>query len=139
MVKKYAVDELSHLNVDSMKIIILSMQDQLEQLNQNMERLIEQNAVANNQRFGRSSEQLEVIDGQLNLDFIFNEAEALTKTLYVVEPAQEDVLPQKSLLRNSIVTPSIVASIYNAKYVNGMQLDRINKEYLRKKNALARG
>ena len=31
----------------------------------------------------------------------------------------------KSLLRNSIATPSLVASIMNAKYVNGMPLDRI--------------
>ena len=30
----------------------------------------------------------------------------------------------KSLLRNSIATPSLVASIMNAKYVNGMPLDR---------------
>lgn len=79
MAKKYTVDELNTLSADSLKIIILSMQDQLEQLNQNMERLIEQMAAANNQRFGRSSEKLEVIDGQLGLDFIFNEAEALTK------------------------------------------------------------
>lgn len=95
MAKKYTVDELNTLSADSLKIIILSMQDQLEQLNQNMERLIEQMAAANNQRFGRSSEKLEVIDGQLGLDFIFNEAEALTETLYVVEPAEEDVLPTK--------------------------------------------
>lgn len=46
-----------------------------------------------------SSEKLEVIDGQLNLDFIFNEAEALTETLYVIEPAQEDVLPPKKKKR----------------------------------------
>ncbi|MCQ4754677.1 transposase [Enterocloster bolteae] len=212
MAKKYTVDELNTLSADSLKIIILSMQDQLEQLNQNMERLIEQMAAANNQRFGRSSEKLEVIDGQLGLDFIFNEAEALTETLYVVEPAEEDVLPTKkkkqvgkrekdleglpvqeiqhmlseeqlneifgvngwkqlpgevfkrvkvepavytveehhvavyagkdnqtivkadrpkSLLRNSIATPSLVASVYNAKYVNGMPLERIHKEYLR--------
>ncbi len=212
MAKKYTVDELNTLSADSLKIIILSMQDQLEQLNQNMERLIEQMAAANNQRFGRSSEKLEVIDGQLGLDFIFNKAEALTETLYVVEPAEEDVLPTKkkkqvgkrekdleglpvqeiqhmlseeqlneifgvngwkqlpgevfkrvkvepavytveehhvavyagkdnqtivkadrpkSLLRNSIATPSLVASVYNAKYVNGMPLERIHKEYLR--------
>ena len=31
----------------------------------------------------------------------------------------------KSILRNSIATPSLVASIMNAKYVNGMLLDRI--------------
>ena len=70
--------------------MILSMQDQLSQLNADMERLIEQIADANNKRYGRSSEKLDVIAGQLELELIFNEAEALTETLYVVEPAEED-------------------------------------------------
>lgn len=72
--------------------VILSMQDQLSQLNANMERLIEQIADANKKRYGRSSEKLDVIAGQLELELIFNEAEALTETLYVVEPAEEDVI-----------------------------------------------
>lgn len=104
-------------------------------------------------------------------DFIFNEAEALTEPLYVVEPAAEDErkrnrpkqLPDevfkrvkvepavhtveehhvvvhagkenqmivkadrpKSLLRNSIATPSPVASVYNAKHVNGMPSERMS-------------
>ena len=62
------------------------------QLNTNMERLIEQIASANNHRYGRSCEKLDVIAGQLELEIIFNEAEALTETLYVVEPAEEDVI-----------------------------------------------
>ena len=37
----------------------------------------------------------------------------------------------KSLLRNSIATPSLVASIMNGKYVNGMPLHRISQDYLR--------
>ena len=37
----------------------------------------------------------------------------------------------KSLLRNSIATPSLVASIMNAKYVNGMPLDRIATDFRR--------
>ncbi|WP_302955795.1 transposase [[Clostridium] scindens] len=41
------------------------MQNQLTQLNTNMERLIEQIASANNHRYGRSSEKLDVIAGQL--------------------------------------------------------------------------
>lgn len=205
-------DELNRLSKESLVAMVLAMQDQLEKLNANMEHLIEQIAVANHQRYGRSSEKMEVIDGQLSLEFIFNEAEALTETLYVVEPTEEDVLPTKkrkqvgkreedlkdlpvetishalseeelidifgangwkqlpdevfkrvkvqpavytveehhvavyagkdnqtiikadrpkSLLRNSIATPSLVASVYNAKYVNGMPLDRIYKEYER--------
>ena len=54
--------------------VILSMQDQISQLNTNMERLIEQIADANNKRYGRSSEKLETISGQMELELIFNEA-----------------------------------------------------------------
>lgn len=192
--------------------VILSMQDQISQLNTNMERLIEQIADANNKRYGRSSEKLDVIAGRLALELIFNEAEALTETLFVVEPVAEDVIPvkrrkqkgkreedlkelpveiishtlpeeklaelfgadgwkqlpdeiykrvrvqpavytveehrvavyagkdnqtivkadrPKNLLRNSILTPSLAASIMNDKYVNGLPLYRVSQEFLR--------
>lgn len=38
----------------------------------------------------------------------------------------------KELLRNSILTPSLAASIMNAKYVNGLPLYRISQEFLSK-------
>lgn len=210
MAKTYTADELDNLSKETVDAIVLSMHDQINRLNENMERLIEQIAEANNQRYGRSSEKLVVIDGQL--DLFFNEAEALKENLYVVEPDEDEVimitrrkakgkrekdlkdlpveiishtlsqerleeifgakgwkqLPDevykrvrvepavytveehhvsvyagktnqaivkadrpKSLLRNSIVTPSLAASIMNAKYVNGMPLHRISQEFLR--------
>ena len=212
MTKIYSPEELNSFSRETLVAVILSMQDQLARLNTNMERLIEQIASANNHRYGRSSEKLDVIAGQLELELIFNEAEALTETLYVVEPAEEDViqvtrrkkkgkreadlkdlpveviphtLPEeklqeifgavgwkqlpdevykrvrvqpavytveehhvavyagkdnqtivkadrpKELLRNSILTPSLAASILNAKYVNGLPLYRISQEFLR--------
>ncbi len=210
MTKIYSPEELNSFSRETLVAVILSMQDQPALLNTNMERLIEQIASANNHRYGRSSEKLDVIAGQLEL--IFNEAEALTETLYVVEPAEEDViqvthrkkkgkreadlkdlpveviphtLPEeklqeifgavgwkqlpdevykrvrvqpavytveehhvavyagkdnqtivkadrpKELLRNSILTPSLAASILNARYVNGLPLYRISQEFLR--------
>ena len=92
MTKIYLPEELNSFSRETLVAVILSMQDQLAQLNTNMERLIEQIAYANNHRYGRSSEKLDVIAGQLELELIFNEAEALTETLYVVEPAEEDVI-----------------------------------------------
>jgi transposase len=50
------------------------MQEQMEQLNSNMELLTEQVAIANQKRFGRSSEKLE-LDGQLTMKECFNETE----------------------------------------------------------------
>ena len=212
MAKVYTEEELNNFSRETLMAVILSMQDQIHQLNTNMERLIEQIADTNNKRYGRSSEKLETISGQLELELIFNEAEALTETLYVVEPVEEDViqprhrkskgkreadlkdlpvevishtlseerlqdvfgtdgwkqLPDeiykrvrvqpavytveehhvavyagkdnqtiikvdrpKDLLRNSLLTPSLAASIMNAKYVNGLPLYRISQEFLR--------
>ena len=211
MAKVYTEEELNNFSRETLMAVILSMQDQIHQLNTNMERLIEQIADANNKRYGRSSEKLETISGQLELELIFNEAEALTETLYVVEPVEEDVIqprrknkgkreadlkdlpievivhtlseekPQdvfgtdgwkqlpdeiykrvrvqpavytveehhvavyagkdnqtiikadrpKNLLRNSLLTPSLAASIMNAKYVNGLPFYRISQEFLR--------
>lgn len=37
----------------------------------------------------------------------------------------------KDLLRNSIVTPSLLASILNVKYVNSASLNRIEQEFER--------
>ena len=92
MSTSYSPDELNRFSKETLVAVILSMQDQLSQLNANMERLIEQIADANNKRYGRSSEKLDVIAGQLELELIFNEAEALTETLYVVESTEEDVI-----------------------------------------------
>lgn len=212
MAKIYTEEELNNFSRETLMAVILSMQDQISQMNTNMERLIEQIADANNKRYGRSSEKMETIAGQLELELIFNEAEALTETLYVVEPVEEDViqprhrkskgkreadlknlpvevithtlseeklqdvfgldgwkqLPDeiykrvrvqpavytveehhvavyagkdnqtiikadrpKDLLRNSLLTPSLAASIMNAKYVNGLPLYRISQEFLR--------
>lgn len=209
---KYTADELNKCSKDSLVAMILSMQDQLDRMNQNLERLIEQFAAATNRKYGRSSEKLDIIDGQLSLELDFNEAEALTDTVYVPEPSEEEVimvkrhkhqgkrdedlkdlpveekqhvltderlneifgargwkrLPDevykrvriepavytveehhvavyagrdnqtivkadrpKDLLRNSIATPSLVASIMNAKYVNGLPLHRIGQEFER--------
>ena len=210
---KYTEEQLNTCSKEMLITLLLSMQDQMEQLNQNFEKLVEQLASANNQRYGRSSEKLSVIDGQLSMDdLIFNEAEALTDTTYVIEPTEEQVLPKrtprpsgkresdlkdlpvevishvmseeqltaifgpngwkqlpdevfkrvkvqpavytveehhvavyagkdnqtivkaehpKSLLRNSLVTPSLGASIMNAKYTNGLPLYRISQEFQR--------
>ena len=95
MAKVYTEEELNNFSRETLMAVILSMQDQIHQLNTNMERLIEQIADANNKRYGRSSEKLETISGQLELELIFNEAEALTETLYVVEPVDSRVVKIK--------------------------------------------
>lgn len=54
--------------------IILTMQGQLDTLNDNIEKLIEQVRLANEHRFGRSTETLKSIDGQISF---FDEADTL--------------------------------------------------------------
>ena len=73
MATKYTLEELQKMDPNAKDFIILSFQDQVDKLNENMEKLIEQVRLANQQRFGRHTEKLSEIDGQLSL---FNEAEA---------------------------------------------------------------
>lgn len=219
MAEKLTAEQLNKIDHDTLAILFLNLQEQLEatrltveEQSKKIDKLIEQLAVANSSRYGRSTEKLDVIAGQLELELIFNEAEAITENLYILEPEIEDVvtyirkkqkgkrdqdlsnlpheviehklseeqltdifgtngwkqLPDevykrvkvqpavysveehhvavyagrdnqtmvkadrpKDLLRNSVATPSLVASIMNAKYVNGMPIDRISKEFLR--------
>lgn len=72
---KYTEEQLNTCSKEMLVTLLLSMQEQMEQLNQNFGKLAEQLAAANNHRYGRSSEQLSIIDGQMTLDMIFNEAE----------------------------------------------------------------
>ena len=88
MAKTYTAEELQKCDKEMLAAIILSMQDQITTLNQNMEKLIEQIAAANNHRYEQKFEKMDVIDGQLNL---FNESEKLTECLYILEPEVDDV------------------------------------------------
>ena len=207
------MEELNNCSREELITIVLMMQGQLDTLNENIERLIEQVRIANSYRFGKHTETLDSIDGQLSF---FDEAENCCN-LSVPEPAAEEVLPSrrnhkkkgqretdlkdfpeeilppyqvsteeldtfygagnwrrmkdetykrlrhepeswtvevhtvevyvgtggdhqdeflrgkrpKDLLRGSIVTPSLLASILNVKYVNSSALHRVEQEFQR--------
>ena len=74
MAVEYTDSQLDSMSKDELKFVILTLQAQLKDLNSNMEMLIEQLRIANQQRFGRHSETLDVIDGQLGF---FNDIEAV--------------------------------------------------------------
>lgn len=210
---KHTLEELNNCSREELITFVLMMQGQLDALNENMEKLIEQVRIANTYRFGKHTETLSSIDGQLSF---FDEAEA-TFDESATEPSPEDILPPKQskkkkgqrnlnlkefpeeiippyrvteeqldafygknnwrrmpdetykrlrhepeswtvelhtvevyvgtdgdhqdeflrgdrpkdLLRNSIVTPSLLASILNVKYVNSSALNRIEQEFER--------
>ena len=67
------------------------MQGQLDTLNDNIEKLIEQVRIANNYRFGKHTETLKSIEGQLSF---FDEAEAACAEPFG-EPSAEEVLSAK--------------------------------------------
>ena len=87
----FSRDELKQCNKEVLITLFLKLQEQMIEMNGKLDRMAEQLAVAQNHRYGRKSEKLDVIDGQLY--FNFNEAEALLENIYVVEPAEEDVIP----------------------------------------------
>lgn len=69
----------------------------MDALNENIKRLIEKVRIANSYRFGRHTEKLEAIDGQLSF---FDEADAIYDDT-AVEPATEEVLPPRSRRKKS--------------------------------------
>ena len=71
--------------------IILTMQGQLDTLNENIEEIIEQLRLANQQRFVCITETLKSIDGQ---PFFFDEADTLLNP-NAVEPETEEIIPAR--------------------------------------------
>ena len=206
----FSAEELNKLSKPQLVAMLLSTQEQMQRMNDNLEKLIEQIRIADQSRFGRRTERLDEIAGQLSL---FNEAEAYAdddtaepdaaevlisvrrkkkagkrtedfKDLpheqhdhrltdeqldayfgkgcwrrrgsekyirvrcqpasYTVEDHCVDVAVgtggdhqdeflrgdrPKDLLRGSVVTPSLMAAILNAKYMNAQPLYRIENQF----------
>ena len=72
MADRHTLEELNNCSREELITIVLMMQGQLDTLNENIERLIEQVRIANSYRFGKHTETLDSIDGQLSF---FDEAE----------------------------------------------------------------
>ena len=83
MADRHTLEELNNCSREELITIVLMMQGQLDTLNENIERLIEQVRIANSYRFGKHTETLDSIDGQLSF---FDEAESCCD-LSVPEPA----------------------------------------------------
>ncbi len=216
MAVEYTRDQLNSLDKSALVEICLTLQSQLNAIDQKLQLLLEQVAVMNNHRFGRSSEKLG-IDNQISFIeadgniIYFNEAEAVAALDPDVEAdsaetgskskktkgkraadisglpvvtvehmlTQEELdaefgengwcrledevyrryhfVPMKVeleehhvgvykskkdnhfrkadhpayLLRNSLVSPSLLAGIWNAKYVNAAPLYRQEQEFQR--------
>lgn len=78
MGSKHTLGEWNNLSREELVTIILGMQGQLDALNENIEKLIEQVRLANQQSFGRHTETMASIEGQLSF---FDEADALYNPL----------------------------------------------------------
>lgn len=85
---QYTREDLEKLSSEELRLLVLSQQDQLTRLNNNIEALIEQIRIANVSRFGRKSEKLDVYEKQMSL---FNEAESLSDES-LPEPSEEEVI-----------------------------------------------
>ena len=73
MCQKYTPEQLNRMNHETNNDLIYQMQDRLDRLEHDYENLMEQIRLANQQRYGRRTEKLDQIAGQLSF---FNEAEA---------------------------------------------------------------
>lgn len=96
----FTEEQLNQCSKEMLVSLLLSMQEQMAQMNKNMELLIEQVSIANQKRFGRSSEKMEM-DGQLTLTDCFNEAEVTIRDGSITEPEMEEVCPRSYIRRKS--------------------------------------
>ena len=87
--------------------IILTMQGQLDALNENIEKLIEQVRIANQNRFGRSTETMKSMDGQLSF---FDEADAIYDE-NTAEPEADELLPVKQRKRKQKASETLILKI----------------------------
>ena len=146
------------LSKEDMAAMILQMQTTINTLS-------EQLAIINANKYGRKSEKLKAIEGQMSIYYqALNEAEAIVDenaetsksgtnavSASETEPEIETVIVHRKedtivradrpddLLRNSVVTPSLAAAVMNAKYANAMPLNRISEEFARNDVNLSRG
>ena len=88
MCQKFTPDELNIMDHETKNEVIYQMQNRLDKLETDYENLLEQICLANQQRFGRHTEKLEDIAGQLSF---FNEAEANCDET-ALEPTIEEVV-----------------------------------------------
>lgn len=66
MCQKYTEEELNTMNHDAKNAVIYQMQERLDKLEHDYERLIEQIHLADQERFGLHTEKLSEIAGQLS-------------------------------------------------------------------------
>ena len=90
MGEQYTADKLHSMSSNELTSIVLAQQEQLKKMDDNINYLMEQIRLANQNRFGRKSEKMEVIDGQLSF---FDEAEAYSDPS-AAEPSEEQVIKE---------------------------------------------
>lgn len=221
--KRISIDELNNLSKETISLLYLQTFEMLQNFqaqNANLiaqvEDLKQQMAILINQRFGKHSEKLSQLPGQLSFNMddptVFNEIEVITDNGFAEEPSAEEVIPEhirrkrpkgkravdlsgievevvnhylpedilnsempkgwhqledeiytelerippsykavehhigvyasngngskimrgkapSRLLNHSILTPSLAASIFTAKYINAVPLNRISEGY----------
>ena len=82
------LEQLNNLDKSALVALVMQKDSQLEELNQKMDRLLEQIANANNALFGRKTEAGLIIENQISM---FNEIEALADGSS--EPEIEVIVP----------------------------------------------
>ena len=90
--KVYTTDELNNASRENLVGIVLSQQGSIARMMENQELIMEQISLLRQQRFGRHSEKMDVIDGQISLFFNEPEADAAQPGSGAQEPELEEVV-----------------------------------------------
>lgn len=90
--KVYTTDEPNNASREDLVGIVLSLQGSIARMMENQELIMEQISLLRQQRFGRHSEKMDVIDEQISLFFNEPEADAAQPGSGAQEPELEEVV-----------------------------------------------
>lgn len=88
---KFTSGQLKSLGIDTVASMYIDLQNQMEQMNKNMEAMAEQLRLLNQRLYGRKTEKMDQIPGQLSISDLFNEAE-VTADPDAPEPSADEVI-----------------------------------------------
>lgn len=152
--RAFTLDELNNLPKESIAILYLQTYEMLQELRKQNSAVQEQNtaiikqntelisqvedlkqqiAILINQKFGKRSEKLSQMPGQMTLNFddptVLNEVEVITENGLVDEPDAESVIPEKSIRKRPKGKRAVDLSGIEVEVVNHyLDDDALNRE-----------
>ena len=130
MAMKYTEEQLNQFDKATLIQLFLATQEQLESIDAKLQLVLEQLAVSNNKRFGKSSEKMapdnQIVFMEVDGEFVFfNEAEAVAAITEYDEDVPEKPKSKKTKGKRSLV----ISNIPTVEVSHKMTEEELTKEF----------